>query len=504
MNNSQTFVERFEAQVAQTPQQTAITYEGESLTYSELNSRANQLAYRLRELSVQPDDLVGLMTYRRLEMMVGIFGILKAGGAYVPVDPNYPVERIEFMLEDSQPDVLITDHTLNSELAYDNTVIDLLTTDLTTLPKDNLPHVTDVSNLMYVIYTSGTTGKPKGVLVPYEGVLNRLNWMIDKYNFDESDIILFKTPFTFDVSVWEIFSWAMVGGQAVLLPSGEEVNPEKIMNLIHDHHVTMVHFVPSMLGGFIDYIKSTDNVASLASLETLLATGEALKPVLANEFNTVIGKRNDTLLVDLYGPTEASIEMLHYPVPHSKTHEVIPIGNPIANVHAHVINEDNKLMGIGVPGELCISGIAVTRGYLNRPELTAEKFIDNPFGDGKLYRTGDLAKWRGDGMVEYLGRMDEQVKIRGYRIELGEIESVLGKMSAITNVAVVAKPMAGSDLALCAYLVAEETLDFEAIKVALNQQLPEYMVPAYMMQLDALPVTVNGKLNKKSLPEIEV
>ena len=504
LNNSQTFVERFEAQVAQTPQQTAITYEGESLTYSELNSRANQLAYRLRELGVQPDDLVGLMTYRRLEMMVGIFGILKAGGAYVPVDPNYPVERIEFMLEDSQPDVLITDHTLNSELAYDNTVIDLLTTDLTTLPKDNLPHVTDVSNLMYVIYTSGTTGKPKGVLVPYEGVLNRLNWMIDKYNFDESDIILFKTPFTFDVSVWEIFSWAMVGGQAVLLPSGEEVNPEKIMNLIYDHHVTMVHFVPSMLGGFIDYIKSTDNVASLASLKTLLATGEALKPVLANEFNTVIGKRNDTLLVDLYGPTEASIEMLHYPVPHSKTHEVIPIGNPIANVHAHVINEDNKLMGIGVPGELCISGIAVTRGYLNRPELTAEKFIDNPFGDGKLYRTGDLAKWRGDGMVEYLGRMDEQVKIRGYRIELGEIESVLGKMSAITNVAVVAKPMAGSDLALCAYLVAEETLDFEAIKVALNQQLPEYMVPAYMMQLDALPVTVNGKLNKKSLPEIEV
>ena len=230
LNNTKTFVERFEAQVAKTPKQTAITYEGVSLTYQALNAKANQLANYLRVEGIVPDAPVGLLTNRSLEMMIGIYGILKAGGAYVPIDPNYPSDRINYILGDSQPSVLLTDQALDESIEFDNKVVDLTEdTMIATQATDNLEPVTTVDNLMYIIYTSGTTGKPKGVMVPYKGVMNRLNWMIDKYHISSEDTILFKTPFTFDVSVWEIFGFAMIGGQAVLLPSGEESNPEKLL-----------------------------------------------------------------------------------------------------------------------------------------------------------------------------------------------------------------------------------------------------------------------------------
>ncbi|WP_057511660.1 non-ribosomal peptide synthetase [Staphylococcus sp. NAM3COL9] len=506
LNNEQTFVERFEEQVEKTPNQTAITYEGQSLTYQSLNDRANQLAYQLRNEGVKPDTLVGIMSQRRLEMLIAIYGVLKAGGAYVPMDPEHPSERINYILSDSQPRVLLTDEDMDASIDYDRTVINITNNSLlSTLPTSNLKRVTDVSNLMYVIYTSGTTGKPKGVMVPYKGVLNRLNWMIDEFNIDHQDTILFKTPFTFDVSIWEIFGWAMIGGQAVLLPSGEESNPEKITSLIQHHRISMVHFVPSMLSVFIDFIRTTSSANAIDSLNYVLASGEALKPEQVNRFNQLIGKENSSLLVDLYGPTETSIEVIYYPCHDHKSYEEIPIGRPIANTQAYILNEESNLMGIDVPGELCIGGVSVTRGYLNRPELTQEKFIDNPFGEGKLYRTGDLAKWGADGLIEYLGRMDEQVKIRGYRIELGEIESLLDQIENISDVAVVTKSMAGNeDLIICAYLVSDKTINFEAVREMLSKKLPEYMIPSYITQIDMLPVTSNGKLNKKELPEIQV
>ncbi|MEB7831147.1 non-ribosomal peptide synthetase [Staphylococcus xylosus] len=504
-NNNKTFVEIFEAQVAKIPNEIALTYEGESLTYATLNARANQLANYLRIEGVQPNTLVGLMTNRRLEMMIGIYGILKAGGAYVPIDPNYPSDRINYILGDSQPNVLLTDQTLDETIDFNKAVLNLTDASIVeTQSTDNLSKVTDVTDLMYVIYTSGTTGKPKGVMVPYKGVMNRLHWMIDKYYINNEDTILFKTPFTFDVSVWEIFGPTMVGGQAILLPSGEESNPEKITSLIDHHNITMVHFVPSMLGVFIDFIKSTNRVEDIATVNYVLASGEALKAEQVNQFNALIGGPNNALLIDLYGPTEASIEVIYYPCTPGETYDKIPIGRPIANIQAYIMNEDESLMGIGVPGELCIGGVGVTNGYLNRPDLTDEKFIDNPFGEGKLYRTGDLAKWSTTGNVEYLGRIDEQVKIRGYRIELGEIESLLRQIDLISDVAVVAKPMAGEELAICAYLVSDESVDFDEIKSQLNQNLPDYMVPTYMTQIDILPVTSNGKLDKKQLPEIQV
>lgn len=505
LNNKETFVERFEKQVKATPYQTAITYEGESLNYDELNARANQLAYQLRAEGVGANSLIALIMDRQLETIIGIYGILKAGGAYVPIDPKYPIDRINYILEDSQPKVLLTDRELDEAINYGNKVIDLTeATRLEAFPTSNLKQISDESNLMYVIYTSGTTGKPKGVMAHSEGVMNRLNWVINKYNVDGEDTILFKTPYTFDVSVWEIFGWAMLGSQIVLLPSGEEGNPEKITELLEDYSVAMVHFVPSMLNMFVNFIKSTNNAQAISKLKYVLASGEALKPEQVNDFNHFIGNKNNTALLNLYGPTETTVDVTSFDCENHKTYDSIPIGKPISNIQAYILNEDNNIMGIGVPGELCIAGVGVTAGYLNRPELTQEKFIDNPFGKGKLYRTGDLAKWNGDGNISYIGRIDEQVKIRGYRIELGEIESILRQHTHINDVAIVARPMVDNELSICAYLVSDDSLDFGSLKTSLGQKLPDYMIPAYMTQLDELPVTSNGKLNKKALPEIKV
>ena len=505
LNNKETFVERFEKQVKATPYQTAITYEGESLNYDELNARANQLAYQLRAEGVGANSLIALIMDRQLETIIGIYGILKAGGAYVPIDPKYPIDRINYILEDSQPKVLLTDRELDEAINYGNKVIDLTeATRLEAFPTSNLKQISDESNLMYVIYTSGTTGKPKGVMAHSEGVMNRLNWVINKYNVDGEDTILFKTPYTFDVSVWEIFGWAMLGSQIVLLPSGEEGNPEKITELLEGYSVAMVHFVPSMLNMFVNFIKSTNNAQAISKLKYVLASGEALKPEQVNDFNHFIGNKNNTTLLNLYGPTETTVDVTSFDCENHKTYDSIPIGKPISNIQAYILNEDNNIMGIGVPGELCIAGVGVTAGYLNRPELTQEKFIDNPFGKGKLYRTGDLAKWNGDGNISYIGRIDEQVKIRGYRIELGEIESILRQHTHINDVAIVARPMVDNELSICAYLVSDDSLDFGSLKTSLGQKLPDYMIPAYMTQLDELPVTSNGKLNKKALPEIKV
>lgn len=505
LNNKETFVERFEKQVKATPYQTAITYEGESLNYDELNARANQLAYQLRAEGVGANSLIALIMDRQLETIIGIYGILKAGGAYVPIDPKYPIDRINYILEDSQPKVLLTDRELDEAINYGNKVIDLTeATRLEAFPTSNLKQISDESNLMYVIYTSGTTGKPKGVMAHSEGVMNRLNWVINKYNVDGEDTILFKMPYTFDVSVWEIFGWAMLGSQIVLLPSGEEGNPEKITELLEGYSVAMVHFVPSMLNMFVNFIKSTNNAQAISKLKYVLASGEALKPEQVNDFNHFIGNKNNTDLLNLYGPTETTVDVTSFDCENHKTYDSIPIGKPISNIQAYILNEDNNIMGIGVPGELCIAGVGVTAGYLNRPELTQEKFIDNPFGKGKLYRTGDLAKWNGDGNISYIGRIDEQVKIRGYRIELGEIESILRQHTHINDVAIVARPMVDNELSICAYLVSDDSLDFGSLKTSLGQKLPDYMIPAYMTQLDELPVTSNGKLNKKALPEIKV
>ena len=499
LDNTVTLVERFEQHAAQSPDKVAITFEGETLTYKALNERANQVAYQLRNEGVKPNDLVGIMSQRRLEMMIGIYGILKAGGAYVPLDPNHPHERTNFILEDSDPRVLLTDENISYGIKYEKEIIKLTNNSfLDSLPTDNLAHVIDETNLMYIIYTSGTTGKPKGVMVPYSSVMNRLNWMVDYFELGSTDKILFKTPFTFDVSIWEVFGWAVMGGEIIMLRSGEESNPEKIASVIDAYNITMAHFVPSMLSVFIDFIKTTHRQDDIVSLNHVFTSGETLKVDYVNQFNHLLGGPNQTLLYNLYGPTETTVEVTYYPVFAGQTYTEVPIGRPIANSQGYVLNEDNNLLGIGVPGELCIGGANVTQGYLNRPDLTAEKYVDNPFGSGKMYRTGDLVKWRKDGQLEYLGRIDEQVKIRGYRIELGEIESLIAQIDAVSEAAVVTKAPQGSDEAMiAAYLVSDRTIDFDAVRAVLSKKLPEYMIPTYMTQIEQLPVTANGKLDKK-------
>ena len=260
----------------------------------------------------------------------------------------------------------------------------------------------------------------------------------------------------------------------------------------------MAHFVPSMLSVFIDFIKTTHRQDDIVSLNHVFTSGETLKVDYVNQFNHLLGGPNQTLLYNLYGPTETTVEVTYYPVFAGQTYTEVPIGRPIANSQGYVLNEDNNLLGIGVPGELCIGGANVTQGYLNRPDLTAEKYVDNPFGSGKMYRTGDLVKWRKDGQLEYLGRIDEQVKIRGYRIELGEIESLIAQVDAVSEAAVVTKAPQGSDEAMiAAYLVSDRTIDFDAVRAVLSKKLPEYMIPTYMTQIEQLPVTANGKLDKK-------
>ncbi|HGO1816517.1 TPA: amino acid adenylation domain-containing protein [Staphylococcus aureus] len=499
----ETIVELFEKQVEKTPNNIAVVCGGEKLTYKELNNKANQLGHKLRSLGVKPNDLIGLMTDRRVEMIIGIYGILKAGGAYVPIDPNYPEERKKYILKDSKVKILLTDQDMKIE-TYKEKIINLTKpTVYENRPSYNLTHISHINDLIYVIYTSGTTGKPKGVMVPYKGVMNRLNWMVEEYKLSNKDIILFKTPYTFDVSVWEIFGWAVFGGQVVLLPSGEEGNPDKIIELIEKHKITMVHFVPSMLKAFLTNVRYKQKISNIGTLNNVLSSGELLINKITEEFKRLIGDKNKTTLINLYGPTETSIEVCDYRCENNTIYRKVPIGKPIYNTSIYIL-QNETLCGINTPGELCIAGKGVTRGYLNRPDLTKEKFIDNPFGEGKLYRTGDLAKWQADGNIQYLGRIDDQVKIRGYRIELGEIENTLLKIKNVDNVTVVTKQTAGNELILCGYLVSKEELNLEHIKAKLRQELPEYMVPTHMIQIESLPTTSNGKLDKKLLPEIEV
>ncbi|MCG3399240.1 non-ribosomal peptide synthetase [Staphylococcus massiliensis] len=502
-SGNETMVESFEKQAAATPDNVAVTYQGQSYTYQALNERANQIGHTLREQGIGHNDLVGLITTRNFDMIASIYGIHKAGGAYVPIDPNFPEDRIEYILEDSAPKVVISEDAALVPSAYDGHVMNLADLDLSNVSTDNVNNFASLDDLIYVIYTSGTTGKPKGVKAHHRGVLNRLQWMYDAYDMTSDMTQLFKTPFTFDVSVWEIFGWATIGGNVVLLPSGEESNPEHITDLIAEHSITVTHFVPSMFNAFLGYVEATQRENDLTTLQLIIASGEALKPAYVNQFNDLIGKAHNIDLVNLYGPTEASIEVVGYQIDHDKHYAKIPIGKPINNVKAYVLDGDN-LVGTGVPGELCISGVCVTYGYMNRPKQTEEVFVKDPYSDNMMYRTGDLVKWNHKGEIEYLGRIDEQVKVRGYRIELGEIENVLRDLDHVQDVAVIAKTMDSNELSLCAYLTGSDDLNLDDIKRALLDRLPEYMVPPYMMQIDALPVTNNGKLDKRALPEIQV
>jgi amino acid adenylation domain-containing protein len=491
----------FEAQAERTPEAVAVCFDGQSLTYCELHHRANQLAHHLRKLGVGPETLVGVYMERSLEMVVALYGILKTGGAYVPLDPDYPPDRVAFMLEDAQAPVLLTQPLLVEGLPKHGAQVICLDSDWGTIAQESAHNPVSgatATNLAYVIYTSGSTGRPKGVMNTHRGIVNRLLWMQDAYRLTEADRVLQKTPFSFDVSVWEFFWPLLVGARLVVARPGGHRNSAYLVRTIVDQEITTLHFVPSMLQLFLE----DKGVEECRSLKRVICSGEALPCQLQQRFFERLGAE----LHNLYGPTEAAVDVAYWQCERdSDPRRIVPIGRPVANTRLYILDRRGQPVPVGVAGELHIGGVQVARGYLNRPELTAEKFIPDPFSSdpkARLYRTGDLARYRPDGAIEFLGRLDFQVKVRGFRIELGEIEAVLNQHPAVREAVVLAREDVPGDKRLVAYVVPrpESPLRIGELRDHLQKELPDYMVPAAFVQLEALPLTPNGKVDRHSLP----
>jgi len=485
------------------------------ITYRELNEQSNQLAQMLQEKGVKPDTIVGVMVERSIEMMVGIMGILKAGGAYLPIDPGYPKERIHYMLTDSNARILLSEVSKVSE-GIEVIRINKINEKSEHLPTYPLTHSPTHLSLAYVIYTSGSTGKPKGTLIPHQNAINTLYHLEKLYPLKESGIYLLKTPYTFDVSVTELFGWFMGGGSLAVLEAGGEKDPHKILDVIKNTGVTHVNFVPSMFNVFAAAL-NPQNINQLSSLKYIFLAGEAVLPELVQRFrkwNTKIQLEN------LYGPTEGTVYASGYSLSQWDGEGNIPIGKPVGNTKLYILDKNGHLEPIGIAGELFIYGHGVARGYIDRPELTAEKF-DQDFQDDQekkekveglhhssfithrsaLYKTGDLARWLPDGNIEFLGRIDRQLKIRGFRIEPGEIENRLLRHNDIKEVVVTATGRTGAGTEhLCAYIVSNNSLDTSELREYLSQTSPDYMIPSYFIQLDQFPLTTSGKIDTKALP----
>ncbi|RON69757.1 non-ribosomal peptide synthetase [Pseudomonas fluorescens] len=487
----------FEAQVQRTPQAPAVATAAQQLSYSELNDRANQLARHLRGLGVQADSRVAICVERSLDMVVGLLAILKAGGGYVPLDPAYPLERLAYMLQDSAPVAVLVQGSTRALLGkVDVPVIDLDQPHWQAQPTDNLPDAgLTPQHTAYVIYTSGSTGQPKGVVNEHAAVVNRLLWMQDAYPLTAADAVLQKTPFSFDVSVWEFFWPLMTGARLVMAQPGGHKDPQYLAKVIEAENITTLHFVPSMLDVFL----ANSDTERSRGLRRVMCSGEALPGSLVRRFKLQLPGSE---LHNLYGPTEAAVDVTAWncagPIEH--TPDNTPIGKPIANTRMYILDAQQQPVPQGVIGELYIGGVQVARGYLNRPQLNAERFLDDPFRpNGRMYRTGDVARYLPDGNIEYLGRNDDQVKIRGLRIELGEIQARMTGIAGVQEAAVLAREEVPGDKRLVAYYTGER-LEVDVLRGHLLEHLPDYMVPAVFVHLDALPLSPNGKLDRKALP----
>nr|VFJ52803.1 MAG: amino acid adenylation domain-containing protein [Candidatus Kentron sp. FW] len=508
--------ELFEEQVAKTPDAVAVVFEDEEVSYFELNARANRLAHRLRSLGVGPEVLVGLFVERSVEMVVGLLAILKAGGAYVPLDPEYPAERLAFMAEDADLKVLLCHGVTRERLPECAARILELDEDAEGVAgedSENPARVAEGNNLAYVIYTSGSTGTPKGCANDHKGIVNRILWMQDEYRLTQEDAIPQKTPFSFDVSVWEFLWPLMAGARLVVAKPGGHKDPIYLTDLIGAHDISVMHFVPSMLSAFLGGIGDRN----CPSLRDVICSGEALTTTLQEQFFSAF----DARLHNLYGPTEAAIDVTYWQCREESALATVPIGRPIANTQLYILDPHGRPVPIGVSGELYIGGAGVARGYFNRPDLTAERFIPDPFSDepnARLYRTGDLCRWLPDGTIEYLSRIDTQVKIRGFRIECGEVENALLAHPDVREAVVDARGE-GTDKQLVAWVGAAHGNDADDVgatgrspvrggrsplrdelRAHLRASLPDWMVPSVFVFVDTLPLTPSGKIDRRALP----
>ncbi|TCP59170.1 amino acid adenylation domain-containing protein [Tumebacillus sp. BK434] len=497
----ETIYSLFEQQAARTPDAPAILYEQQALTFGELNARANQVARFLQKQGVTPQGLVGISMERTPEMIIGLLGIMKAGAAYVPVDPGYPEERKAYMLADSGVNLLLTQSRVLATLPAHSAQVVCLDTGWAEIAEertDNLGIALDPSSIWYVLYTSGSTGKPKGVEGPYGAMVNRFQWMWNRYPFATGDVCSQKTSLNFGDSVWEIWGPLLQGVPLVIFSDLTVKDIEQFVPALRSHKVTRIVLVPSLLRALLDTYD--DLQQELPDLKFWVCSGEALTVELTQRFQKALP---DALLLNLYGSTEVAADVTYYEteqVPQSAVN--IPIGRPIANAKLYILDRNLQQVPIGVPGELCAGGAVLARGYYLRPDLTAERFLPNPYGDGRLFKTGDVVRWLPDGNIEFLGRVDNQVKVRGFRIELGEIEAALIQHDAVHSTIVTVREDIPGDKRLVAYSVPHADTEVSAgdLRQFLQNKLPEYMVPSAFVMLDALPLTPSGKVNRVALP----
>jgi amino acid adenylation domain-containing protein len=503
-----TIVDLFEQQVRRTPDNVAVRFEGAVTTYVELKERSDRMANYLRSVvGIRTGDLVGLLLEREEELIPSLFGILKAGAVYVPLSPGYPAVRLKSIFSDAGLSAVITRQRYLDAIPIEwaSGVVELDST-LERINEQPAVAPTDGpggNDPAYIIYTSGSTGMPKGVMIEHHSIVNRLLWMQKRYHLSAKDTLLQKTPLMFDVSIWELFWWSFTGASLCVLSPEAEKDPERIIGEIEKNGVTTIHFVPSLLAGFLDAV-GNDAEAGLSSLRQVFASGEALGVDDVNTFSRILYTRYGTRLINLYGPTEATVDVSYYECDHTRDINIVPIGKPIDNIRLYVLDNNLHPSPIGVAGELCIGGVGLARGYLNNLPMTAAKFISLPWDEHeRVYKTGDLACWMPDGNIRFLGRMDDQVKIRGCRIEPKEIEGRLLQYPGIQEAMVAAKERAG-DKYLVGYYVSGKEFPPSDLRAYLTGYLPAYMLPAYYVRIERVPLTANGKADYSRLPAPEI
>lgn len=494
ITEGQNLVDIFEKQVGKTPSHLAVKANKTHLTYSKLNELANQFSYFLRhKYDVRKGDIVALDLARSEKLIIAIFGILKAAAAYLPIDHHLPLGRKEIIIKDS-----------GAKLVIDEALINMFIETAGTFQTSNPVNELTPNDLAYLIYTSGSTGMPKGVMIEHSGIVNRLFWMQHAYPLNDRDVLIQKTNYSFDVSVWEMFWWSLFGATLYVPEEGAEKVPELLVNEIRKEKITTIHFVPSMFAVFLDYLnRNEQEKVKLSSLKQVFTSGEALPVHLTENFYSLFPAK---ALINLYGPTEASIDVTFFDCRHTHAYsQSVPIGKPIWNTGIRILDEHLYPVPVGVVGNLYIEGIGLARGYLNRTELTLKRFILHPLSGERMYDSGDLAKWLPDGNIAFLGRRDFQVKIRGHRIELGEIENTLMAFDDKIVQSVVEVKDVADDRVLVAYYVPKREnrgIDKKELKSFLHQKLPEYMVPAFFIELEDIPLTSSGKADRKALPSV--
>ncbi len=484
-----TIQQLFEEQAAKIPDNIAVVYKEEKLTYKGLNEKSNQLARMLREKGVKPDTIVGIMVDRSLEMIVGIMGILKAGAAYLPIDSAYPEDRIRYILSDSGTNILLQKGRDNN---YDIEAV-ALDGDFSSYSTEAIEAISNYNNLAYIIYTSGSTGKPKGTMIKQRGLVNYITWANKVYVKNDSLDFPLYSSFSFDLTVTSIFT-PLISGNKIVVYKDQEDEP-MIMQVFKENKVGIVKLTPAHLS----MIKEIDN--SNSSIKRLILGGEDLKAELAREVYESFNKNVE--IYNEYGPTETVVGCMLYKYDYDKDKSIsVPIGKPADNVQIYILDKEKQLLPTGIAGEIYVGGDGVSKGYINREDLTAEKFIANPFIPGEqMYRTGDLARWMPDGNIEFLGRIDNQVKIRGFRIELGEVEARLLSYEGIEEAIVIARADEDGSSYLCAYVSGTRKFTINELRDYIGGELPEYMIPSYIVQVEKLPITTNGKVDIRALPE---